>query len=120
LNLAALILSLTFFLGKTQKILQARFNEGVPLGAHVRFFRWGVPAVVLVQVFPWLFALVSATALDAINDRVMAGQTTAEAVSWGKLLLAGPGFLVVAFLVLFWAVRGIKAIAFLQGYKLKP
>jgi hypothetical protein len=50
----------------------------------------------------------------------MNGVVDAEAVSWDKLLLAGPMFLVIGFIVLFWAARGLKAIAFLQSYKLKP
>jgi hypothetical protein len=120
LNLAALILSMSFFLGKAQKIFQQRFNEGTPLSTHAKFFTWGAPSVLLVQVFPWLFAVTAAKALDAINDALLEGVTSAEMVSWGKLLLAGPAFLVVAFAILFWAARGLKAIKFLAGYKVKP
>ncbi|MFN0249748.1 MAG: hypothetical protein ACKV2T_22895 [Kofleriaceae bacterium] len=120
LNLAALILSMSFFLGKSQKIFQQRFNEGTPLSTHAKFFKWGAPSVLLVQVFPWLFAATAAKALDAINDALLDGVTSAEMVSWGKLLLAGPAFLVAAFAILFWAARGLKAIKFLAGYKVKP
>jgi hypothetical protein len=120
LNLAALILSMSFFLGKVQKIFQQRFCEGTPLSTHVRFFRWGAASVLLVQVFPWLFAVTAAKLLDKINDSVMDGASNAEKVSWGKMLLAGPAFLVVAFLVLFWAVRGLRAMKFLWGYKVVP
>jgi hypothetical protein len=35
-------------------------------------------------------------------------------------MLAGPLVLIVAFAILFWAVRGFKAIKFLQSYKVKP
>jgi hypothetical protein len=35
------------------------------------------------------------------------------------MLLAGPLFLVFAYIVVFWAARGIKAIRFLQAYKVK-
>ena len=120
LNLAALILSMSFFLGKAQKIFQQRFNEGTPLSTHARFFKWGTPSVLLVQVFPWLFAVSAAKLLDKINDSVMDGASTAEKVSWGKMLLAGPVFLVVAFAILFWAVRALQAMKFLQSYKVKP
>ena len=120
LNLAALILSMSFFLGKAQKIFQQRFNEGTPISTHARFFKWGAPSVLLVQVFPWLFAITAAKLLDKINDSVLEGATSAEMVSWGKLLLAGPAFLVVAFTILFWAVRGLKAMKFLATYKVKP
>lgn len=120
LNLATLILSMSFFLGKSQKIFQQRFNEGTPLSTHKKFFQWGVPSVLLVQVYPWIFVVVAAKCLAAINDRVMGDAMTAESISWGKMLMAGPAFLVVGFLVLFWAVRGLKALKFLQGYKVKP
>ncbi len=120
LNLAALILSMSFFLGKSQKIFQQKFNEGSPVSKHTHFFKWGTAAVLLVQIFPLLFALVAAKILDAINDSVMSGASTAESISWGKLLLSGPAFLVAAFLVLFWAIRGVKAMKFLATYKVKP
>lgn len=120
LNLAALILSMSFFLGKSQKIFQARFTDGEPLANHHRFFRWGVPSVLLVQLFPLVFVFIAGALLGKINDSLLAGVTDAESVPWTKLLLAGPAFLVVAFVVLFWAARGFKAIKFLQGYKVKP
>jgi hypothetical protein len=119
LNLAALILSMSFFLGKSQKIFQQRFNSGVPVAAHAHFFKWGVPSVLLVQILPWLFALIAGTVLGKINDSMTAGITDATQISWGKLMMAGPVFLIVGFALAFWAGRGVKAIAFLQRYKVK-
>ena len=119
-NLATLILSMALFLGKSQKIFQHRFNDGAPLATHLRFFRWGVASVLLVQLFPMVFAMVATGLLQFINDRFIEGATEAEAVSWTKLLLMGPLILVAVFLVMFWAVRGIKAIKFLATYKVKP
>lgn len=119
-NLATLILSTAFFLGKSQKIFQQRFNEGTPLSTHARFFKWGTPSVLLVQVFPLIFILIAGKALAAIENSVMGTELNAESISWGKMLLAGPGFLVVGFVVLFWAVRGMKALKFLATYKVKP
>ncbi len=116
LNLALIILAMSFFLGKSQKIFQQRFNEGIPLSTHARFFKWGVPAVLLVKLFPMLFAFVVAKILNAVND--YSGVKDAEAVSWGKALLMGP-LLLVVFLVAFWAVRGFKGIKFLATYKVK-
>jgi hypothetical protein len=120
LNLACLILSMAFFLGKCQKIFQARFNDGTPMIRHLRFWKWGVPSVVLVQLFPLVFALLAGVGLEWINDRVMSGAHDADSVSWGTLMLAGPAFLVVAYIALFWAARGMEAIKFLFGYKVKP
>ncbi|MGN6104606.1 MAG: hypothetical protein ACTHU0_05855 [Kofleriaceae bacterium] len=121
LNLASVILSLSFFLGKSQKIFQARFNERVPLSAHKRFYLWGIPSVVLIQAFPWLFIVLAGWALEKLNDAILSGSTDANSLPWGKALLAGPVLLVLGFVVLFWAVRGIKGIKFLATYKIpKP
>ena len=46
-NLLVVILSMSFFLGRTQKIFQQRWNEGVPLAAHARWWKWGIPSVLL-------------------------------------------------------------------------
>jgi large-conductance mechanosensitive channel len=120
LNLAVIILSMSFFLGKCQKIFQHRFNDGAPLATHRNFFKWGVPSVLLIQIFPLVFVIVAQKGLSAINSKLLAGATSADSIAWNKLLMAGPIFLVVAFIVLFWAVRGVKAIKFLQGYQVKP
>lgn len=120
LNLAALIVSMSFFLGKCQKIFQAKLNEGTPLREHARFFQLGIPALLFVQLFPWLYALVADKVLRAIDHSLLDGVSDASQVSWNKLLLAGPVFLVLGFVLLFWAARGFKAIGFLAGYKVKP
>jgi hypothetical protein len=116
-NVAVLILSTAFFLGKTQKIFQQRFNEGVPVSTHFRFFKWGVPSVLGIQIFPLLFAFAVAKILNAINDH--SGVTDINEVSWNKIMLMGPLFLVGLFLVVFWAARGLAAIKFLATYKVK-
>jgi hypothetical protein len=120
LNLAALILSMSFFLGKSQKIFQARFNDGEPIAKHKRFFQWGVPSVLLVQLFPLGFIYFGEWLVSKINDSLLANVKDAAEVPWGKLMIAGPLVLVVAFAILFWAARGFKAIKFLQSYKVKP
>ncbi len=120
LNLGTLILSTAFFLGKCQKIFQARFNDGTPVRNHKRFFKWGIPAVLFVQVFPLLFVIVAGKALDKINESLLSGIKDADAVPWTKIMLAGPFFLVGAFILLFWGLRGIKAIGFLFSYKVNP
>ena len=120
LNLAVIILSMSFFIGKCQKIFQHRFNDGAPLSTHRNFFKWGVLSVLLIQLFPMVFIIVAQKGLNAINDKITAGATSADDVAWSKFMMAGPLFLVVAFLLFFWAARGFKAIKFLQGYKVKP
>jgi hypothetical protein len=116
LNIATLILSMSFFLGKSQKIFQRRFNEGEPISKHARYFRLGVPAVLFVQLLPWLFVVVADKVLNKIDASILDGVTDASKISWGKLMLAGPLFLVVGYVLMFWAARGIKAIRFLKSY----
>ena len=58
--------------------------------------------------------------MNAINDAIIGGVNDAELVQWGKLLLAGPMFLVLGFLLLFWLARGVKALKFLATYKVPP
>jgi hypothetical protein len=120
LNLATLILSMSFFLGKCQKIFQARFNDHTPVATHKRFFQWGIPSVLFVQLFPLAFVFVAGRALDKINESLLAGIKDADAVPWAKILLAGPFFLVVAYALMFWGARGVKAMTFLFSYKVKP
>lgn len=48
------------------------------------------------------------------------GVVDAHQIPWTKLMIAGPAFLVLGFVVAFWAARGVKAIKFLATYKVKP
>ena len=118
-NLAAVILSMSFFLGKTQKIFQQRFNDGVPFRAHRRWFTWAIPSVLVAQLLPLLYVFISSWAVGAIERKVMASITDAEKVNWSLLMLATPLLLVVGFLIFFWAARGMKAIGFMAKYKVK-
>jgi hypothetical protein len=119
LNLAAVILSMSFFMGKTQKIFQQRFNDGVPLDAHKRWWTWSIPSVLLAQLLPLVYVFIASTGVQAIERKIMASATSAEKVNWSMLLLSTPLLLVIGFAVFFWAARGVKAIAFLQKYKVK-
>ena len=120
LNLAAIILSSAFFLGKVQKVFQNRFTDGVPLATHKKFLIWGPISLVWVQVFPLLFMLLAQKVLAAINDKLMNGVTDPTQINWKGLLVAGPLFLVVGFIIFFWAARGMKALGFLFKYQVKP
>jgi hypothetical protein len=119
LNVLTLVLSMAFYLGKTQKIFQQRFNDGVPLRTHARFWKWGTGAVLLVQLIPLVFVFIAKFGLEKINNSVMSGVTDPSQVSWKTAMLAGPLFLVFGYLVVFWAARGVKGIIFLQRYKVK-
>lgn len=121
-NLVTLILSMSFFLGKTQKIFQHRFNDGVPLSAHKRFFKWGIPAVAFLQVFPFLFVTGARKAISEINVKLVGSHINEGMANWpwGKLMMVGPLLMVFVYLILFWAVRGLKAMGFLMKYQVKP
>ena len=55
-----------------------------------------------------------------MTDSLLSGVQDADSVPWTKLMIAGPLVQIVAFSVMFWAVRGYKAIKVLQSYKVKP
>jgi hypothetical protein len=117
LNLAAVILSMSFFLGKSQKIFQRRFHDGVPVRAHARFWKWGSASLLVALLFPWLYIVVAEKVIDAINGKLTSGVTEVASIPWTAIMLIGPGLLVVGFVLLFWVARGIKALKFLAKYK---
>jgi hypothetical protein len=110
---------MSFFLGKSQKIFQVRFTEGTPIGSHAAFFKWAIPSVLLVQMFPWAYAVVSDRVLERIYTGLLSGSELGG-WPWGKIFLVAPIVLIVGYAILFWSVRGVKAIKFLAKYKVKP
>jgi hypothetical protein len=119
LTLGVVIVSMSMFLGKTQKIFQQRFNEGVPLAAHRNWWTWAIPAVLLAHLIPLGYLFAARFGIERIERSIMAGVQDAEQVNWTLLMLAGPGLLVIGFLVVFWAARGLAAVTFLARYKVK-
>jgi hypothetical protein len=120
LNLAVVIASMSFFLGKTQKIFQQRFTHGVPLGAHERWWRWAIPSVVLALLLPLVYLAVAKVAIGGIERKIMDAATSAEKVNWTLLMFASPLLLTIGFGVFLWAARGLKAILFMARYQVKP
>ncbi len=119
LNLAVVILSMSFFLGKSQKIFQQRFNDGVPLSAHRTWWTWAIPSVMIAQLLPLVYVFIGTAGVQMIERKVMAAGSDAEKINWTMLMLTTPLLLVVGFVVFFWAARGLKAIAFMARYKVK-
>jgi hypothetical protein len=117
LNLAVIILGMAFFLGKTQKVFQARFHDKTPLRQHARFWKWGTASVLACLAIPVVYMLLAKVGIEKLAD-VFIG--SGEDIGWAKLFVVAPLILVVGFLVVFWAARGIKAIKFLFTYKVKP
>jgi hypothetical protein len=123
LNLAVVVLSSAFFLGKAQRIFQAKFREGVPLGQHKRFWTWGSLGAVWAQVLPVLYILVAVKGIGWLVEKSMDRYFNAEnpaASSWGFLLASGPAMFLVTFGLVFWAARGVKALAYLAKYRVPP
>jgi len=117
LNLAAIIMAMAFFLGKTQKIFQQRFNERVPLRAHARFWKWGLPAVVGAMIVPLIYMLIAKAGVERLSESFISDD--ASEIGWTKLMVVGPMLLVFGFVLVFWAARGVKAVKFLATYKVK-
>ena len=117
LNLAAVIVSMSMYLGKAQKIFQRKFNDGVPVREHGRFWKWGTISLLAAQVLPWLYMVGAGWLLDKINDKLTSNVTAVDNIPWRSIMLIGPLFLVVGFTTVFWAARGIKAIVFIAKYK---
>jgi hypothetical protein len=42
-----------------------------------------------------------------------------EDIKWSLLMLSGPLLLVLGFVAMFWAARGVKALEFLATYRVK-
>ena len=120
INLGVVIASMAFYLGKAQKIFQRRFTDGVPLATHARFWKWGSASVLLAQLLPLIYLVIAGWGLDKINEKLTAGVTDASQIPWTAIMLIGPVFLVAGFLVVLWAARGFKALAFLARYKVPP
>jgi hypothetical protein len=119
LNLAILILSMVFFIGKTQKVFQQRFCDDTPLQTHSRWLKWAPASILLVQVFPLIFAFAVSPIMKLIKDKFIGTELNPANVNWTGVFLFGPLILIVLFLALLWVVRGLKAIKFLATYKVK-
>ena len=120
LNLVVVIASMSIYLGKSQKIFQRRWNDGVPLAAHARFWKWGSVSVVVAQLVPWLFILIADWGLDKLDEKLVGDATDASQIPWSAIMLLGPILLVAGFVAVFWAARGLKSVLFLAKYKVPP
>ncbi|HUJ57592.1 MAG TPA: hypothetical protein VLX92_03855 [Kofleriaceae bacterium] len=120
LNLAAVIVSMTLYLGKAQKIFQRRFHDGVPLREHARFWKLGTLCVLVAQLVPWLYIAIAEWGIDKIDDKLTANVGDASQVPWTAIMLIGPLVLVIGFVVFFWGTRALRAVVFLARYKVPP
>jgi hypothetical protein len=110
LNVAVVLMSTAFYLGKAHKILRARLHDRVPLRSHKRFFGWGTLALLWAQLLPLVFIAGAEKAVEKIFDRFGGEDELLTAMVAAGLTLT------VGFIVVFWAARGVRALAFLARY----
>jgi hypothetical protein len=116
LNLAAVVVPSGLYLGKAQKIFQARVHEKVPLRQHRVFWFWGTAALLGSMVFPAVFIAAGEPLVELLVEKSF----NPQAPSWGLLLVSGPVLLIVLFAAAFWAIRLFKGVAYLARYKIAP
>jgi len=114
LNIAVVLVTNVLFLGKVQKIFKRRFHDKVALGLHKRFWLWGTLALVWAQLLPLLFVAIAQEGVGKLIDALTSGDGDPP---WSAILLSGPAILVLGFIVVFWAARGLAGIGFIMKYK---
>jgi hypothetical protein len=113
LNIAVVVVSGGLFIRMAQKILKARFHEGVPLADHKQFWLWGSVGLLWALVLPYLVLRV----VLPFSQWLVDSGTTGD-FSWGRVLVAGPLTLAIGFLILFVLGQGLRGMIFSLKYKL--
>lgn len=109
LNLAIVTLASIFTLSKLQKILRAKFHHQVPLATHGGFWRWGTLSFLWTEALPLLFIVGVGPGVVALFEGFLAG----EHPSLLSALLVSGAILALGLPLVFWALRGVKALVFL-------
>ncbi len=109
--IAIFILAMGQLLGATRKLLRARFHWGQPLARYGRFMKLAPLASLAVLSFPVLFAY----AVHYVAFEVIAPTIDFEKITTTAMLGIPLGGL-LAFLALFWALRGFKLMKFVSKY----
>ena len=117
LNLVAIIVGMSLFLGKAQKVFQPRFHDRLPLSAQARFWKWGTASVLVTQLVPLVFMVFAAWALEKLETKLIGDGSS---IPWTAVMLVGPLFLLVGYVLAMWALRALKGIVFLAKYKVPP
>jgi hypothetical protein len=112
LNVVLALVTSSVFLIKTGKIFKDRFHSDVPLRAHARFWKWGIPAVVWTLVLPLIYLNVANQVAGAMATSL--NRTTER---WGLTMTLIPLMLIVGWGVVFWAARGAKSFVWLARYQ---
>lgn len=113
-NLIIAIAASALYLSKSQKLFQARFRDGVPLRRYAGFWRWGTVSVGWALALPVLYILVAEPAVGWLVVKMV------DTGNWPLILGGGPALFLISFGVVFWAARGVKALAFIATYDPSP
>jgi len=101
------ILAIVFYSGTFRKIMRAHFHEGKKLSEYKRFWTLGTLSLIAVLAFPVVYSQ-----LARLGQNVMLDKASAELT--GTDLWLVPVLAVALFFVVFWAVRGMKAMGQLK------
>ena len=113
LNVAIVLVANVLFLGKVQKIFRRKFHDKVAVSAHRRFWSVATLSLVWAHVLPVVFVAIAQAGIGELVDAMTEG----EDVHWTALLVSGPAILVLGFVLVFWAARGLRAIGFILKYR---
>jgi|GEM_PF-1920875 len=112
LVLVLYILATIFVLGTMRKLLNAKFHDKQAWGAHKPFLAKGSLATFWVLLFPVLIA----TGALMLWEALVVPELDVTNLSTGDMV-AVPLGACVAFIVLFWLLRGLAALKYVKGYK---
>ncbi len=115
LAIGVTIASGILYLGKFQKIMKAKFINGVPLSRHKAFFGWRTLAVVWCIAVPVITLLVIALVGDKLEDMATSGKEW----DWNLALMPVPIGLLAGFFLVFVAGLGLKALMSIVKYKVE-
>jgi hypothetical protein len=116
-NIAVIVVAVSTFLGKAQKVFQRRFHDRVPLAHHRALWIRGSLAVLATQLVPLAFMFASSWLLEKIESHLASGASDPTDIPWAAVMLVGPAFLLLGFTLVMWASRTFKALGFLMKYK---
>ncbi len=107
--IAIYILAMVFFIGTVRKILRSKFHYGHTFAEYKRFWIIGSLAVIGVMLFPVVYVnIVGYIAVEVWEPDL-------DVLSAMDMVMI-PLPALVLFPILFWAVRGLKALKFIKGY----
>ncbi|MFT7579958.1 MAG: hypothetical protein ACI9MR_001625 [Myxococcota bacterium] len=115
LALISSVVASVLFIGKTQKVLLARFVDQVPLKTHARFFKLGSLSLLWALTLPLIFIY----GAEMLSETLLNVESEGD-VTWGWLLGSAPLLLVGGFVLVYWGLRGLRAQRFLFKYSVKP